>query len=64
MSRALDIAGAIFIVLITLAAVLVPSRAIEADLMVGFGSGIACAVAHDAVQTEVKSAIPAPTTRI
>ncbi len=37
---------------------------IDADLKVGFGSGIACAVAHDAVQTEEKTAIPLPTTSI
>ena len=37
---------------------------IDADLKVGFGSGIACAVAHDAVQTEEKTAIPLPATRI
>jgi predicted dehydrogenase len=35
---------------------------IFADVMVGFRSGIACAVAHDAVQTEEKMAIPQPNT--
>lgn len=39
-------------------------HAIDAGLMVGFGSGIACAVAHDAVQTEEKMSIPLPATKI
>jgi predicted dehydrogenase len=34
-------------------------HAVFADVHCGFGSGIACAVAHDAVFTEEKSAIPA-----
>jgi predicted dehydrogenase len=32
---------------------------VEADAIVGYGSAIACAVAHDAVFTEEKTAIPA-----
>ena len=31
---------------------------IEADIYVGFGSGIACSVAHDAVFTETRTPIP------
>jgi hypothetical protein len=34
-------------------------NAVEADAIVGYGSAIACAVAHDAVFTEEKTAIPA-----
>ena len=34
-------------------------HAVEADVTVGYGSSIACAVAHDAVFSEEKTAIPA-----
>jgi len=33
-------------------------RAVEADAYVGYGSAIACAVAHDAVFTEERASIP------